>query len=191
MADGGAALQADGPARGDRGRGAPGDGSPAFPSSGTLPRGSAPRRPRPPVKHGACPVTSRCSASTLGEVRAPGRRMALGEVRDVPGPVAWDASGPEPYIGFTSEAQATAPGSLYRHPKLQAGPGGEGPHTAHSRGTPQMGSPPGGRHTAGRGHSAAHTTASQVIGPAQQHPTKLLTRAPFPSTAWLPTLPGL
>lgn len=182
MADGGAALQADGPARADRGRGAPGDGSPAFPSSGTLPHGSAPRRPRPPVKYGACPVTSRCSASTLGEVRAPGRRMELGEVRDVPGPVAWDASGPEPYIGLTSEAQATAPGRA----------GGVGVPTRPTAGAPhKWAPPPGGRHTAGRGHSAAHRTASQVIGPAQQHPTKLLTRAPFPSTAWLPTLPGL
>lgn len=144
MADGGAALQADGPARADRGRGAPGDGSPAFPSSGTLPRGSAPRRPRPPVKHGACPVTSRCSASTLGEVRAPGRRMELGEVRDVPGPVAWDASGPEPYIGLTSEAQATAPGSLYRHPKLQAGPGGWGSPHGPQQGHPTNGLPPRG-----------------------------------------------
>lgn len=190
MADGGMALQADGPARADRGRGAPGDGSPAFPSSGTLPRGSAPRRPRPPVKHGACPVTSRCSASTLGEVRAPGRRMELGEVRDVPGPVAWDASGPEPYIGPTSEAQATAPGSLYRHPKLQAGPGGWGSPHGPQQGHPTNGlPPPGAAHS--RGHSAAHRTASQVIGPAQQHPTKLLTRAPFPSPAWLPTLPGL
>lgn len=74
--------------------------------------------------------------------------MELGEVRDVPGLVAWDASGPEPYIGLTSEAQATAPGSLYRHPKLQAGPGGWGSPHGPQQGHPMNGLPPGGQHTA-------------------------------------------